>query len=308
MKKELDVSSKENVAHRGSIDDFKKKLEEAKKNQQRMGVEGEAYDQRGHAIQRRPGAKQNQSRASRTQNFFQTLQMSGFKQGKENDGGEHMRKPSGYNASQVLNQLQANEDVFISTISELQADRMRIKGKDMLSRLSNLQREQGAFNTLVQQMRSDQKADHGEVAIKLNRSEQTKVEEALESVETLKFKVKKQMAARRVVDLSKPLSEQGSTAEVVQAAAKLNTESQNYLVVEAREKINEAIEVLFTKDSRLRKLQLPKPAKTDAEPNAKPEAEVTQQNLNEIKIGQFKLKGKIKVPNRRIIMDDAALS
>lgn len=83
-------------------------------------------------------------------------------------------------------------------------------------------------------MRSDQKASQGEVAIKLNRSEQTKVEEALESVEALKFKVKKQMATRRVVDLSKPLSEQGSAAEAVQAAAKLNTESQNYLVVEAR--------------------------------------------------------------------------
>ena len=52
------------------------------------------------------------------------------------------------------------------------------------------------------------------------------------------------MATRRVVDLSKPLQDQGSTAEAVQAAAKLNTESQNYLVVEAREKINEAIEVL----------------------------------------------------------------
>ena len=134
---------------------------------------------------------------------------------------------------------------------------MRIKGKDMLARLSTLQREQGAFNTLVQQMRSDNKTDHGEVAIKLNRQEQTKVEDALESVEALKFKVKKQMATRRVVDLSKPLQDQGSTAEAVQAAAKLNTESQNYLVVEAREKINEAIEVLFTKDSRLRKLQLP---------------------------------------------------
>lgn len=66
--------------------------------------------------------------------------------------------------------------------------------------------------------------------------------------------------------------------------------------------------MLFTKDSRLRKLQAPKPAKASTGENAKPETEVTQKNLNEIKIGQFKLKGKIKVPNRRIIMDDAALS
>lgn len=115
------------------------------------------------------------------------------------------------------------------------------------------------------------------------------------------------MATRRVVDLSKPLQDQGSTAEAVQAAAKLNTESQNYLVVEAREKINEAIEVLFSKDSRLRKLQQPKPAKAGSQPDQKPVPEVTQKNLNEIKIGQFRLKGKIKVPNRRIIMDDNAL-
>ena len=59
LKRELETSSKENVANRSSIDDFKKKLEEAKKNQQRMGGPGEDYDQRGHAIQRRPGAKQN---------------------------------------------------------------------------------------------------------------------------------------------------------------------------------------------------------------------------------------------------------
>ena len=74
--------------------------------------------------------------------------MSGFK--KDGEGhGEHMRKASGYNHSQVLRQMQLSEDVFINTINELQADRMRIKGKDMLARLSNLQREEGAFNILV---------------------------------------------------------------------------------------------------------------------------------------------------------------
>ena len=57
-------------------------------------------------------------------------------------------------------------------------------------------------------MRENQKANHGEVSVKLNRVEQAKVEEALESVETLKFKVKKQMATRRIVDLSKPLADQ----------------------------------------------------------------------------------------------------
>ena len=40
-------------------------------------------------------------------------------------------------------------------------------------------------------MRENQKANHGEVSVKLNRVEQAKVEDALESVESLKFKVKK---------------------------------------------------------------------------------------------------------------------
>ena len=40
------------------------------------------------------------------------------------------------------------------------------------------------------------------VTVKLNRAEQIKVQSALESVETLKFKVKKQMATRRIVDLT----------------------------------------------------------------------------------------------------------
>ena len=39
------------------------------------------------------------------------------------------------------------------------------------------------------------------VTVKLNKAEQLKVQSALESVETLKFKVKKQMATRRIVDI-----------------------------------------------------------------------------------------------------------
>ena len=54
-------------------------------------------------------------------------------------------------------------------------------------------------------MRESEEADQGEVSVKLNRQEQNKVEEALESVETLKYKVKKKMATRRIIDLTKPL-------------------------------------------------------------------------------------------------------
>merc|ERR1712110_551933 len=113
-----------------------------------------------------------------------------------------------------------------------------------------------------------------------------------------------------IVDLSKPLEEQYQTKtdaiEAVRKELKVNTESQNYLLVEAREKINDAMEVLFTKDSRLRKLQLPTqaPARTDKAPKEK----AKENNISEVTVGQFKLKGKIRVPNRRVILNESALA
>ena len=62
------------------------------------------------------------------------------------------------------------------------------------------------------------------------------------------------MATRRIVDLSKPLADQAAITEAVKNEQKLDNQSQNCLLLEAREKINDAMEVLFTKDSRLRKL------------------------------------------------------
>ena len=182
----------------------------------------------------------------------------------------------------------------------------------MLARLSKLQREEGAFNMLVHQLRESQKADQGEVSVKLNRVEQSKVEEALESVESLKSKVKRQMATRRIVDLSKPLEDQttfqskNDALDAVRSELKVNTESQNYLLVEAREKINDAMEVLFTKDSRLRKLQIPSRVPTQTEDATQEIAK--ENNISEVKVGQFKLRGKIRVPNRRVVLNESALA
>ena len=114
------------------------------------------------------------------------------------------------------------------------------------------------------------------------------------------------MATRRIVDLSKPLADQAAITEAVKNEQKLDNQSQNCLLLEAREKINDAMEVLFTKDSRLRKLQVPSQA---SEKKAAPAPMTTNDNATEeIKVGQFKLKGKIRVPNRRVVLNESALA
>ena len=99
------------------------------------------------------------------------------------------------------------------------------------------------------------------VTVKLSKVDQLKVQDALESVESLKFKVKKQMAARRIVDLTHPQKpkveeqkEDDSAIDKITKEAQM-TETFNTMVIDTREKINEAMNVLFSRDSKLRKLQ-----------------------------------------------------
>ena len=66
------------------------------------------------------------------------------------------------------------EDVYMETINALQADRMRLRGKDMLQRLAKLQKQDNAFALIAQQMRDQAKAREAEasgVSIKLNKAE-----------------------------------------------------------------------------------------------------------------------------------------
>lgn len=71
----------------------------------------------------------------------------------------------------------------------------------------------------------------------MNRSEQIKIESALESVETLKSKVKKQMATRRIVDLTapaiKPKAEE-SKESLDEQQRKKEAETYNCMVMNAR--------------------------------------------------------------------------
>lgn len=51
--------------------------------------------------------------------------------------------------------------------------------------------------------------------------------------------------------------------------------------------------MLFSKDSKLRKIS------KQTEVTAQPE----QTNINEIKIGEIKLRGKVKIPQRKVILN-----
>lgn len=75
--------------------------------------------------------------------------------------------------------MQVTEDIYTETINQLQADRMRLKGKDMLDRLTKLQNKDGAFSVITQQLRDSEKKKEANivngVTVKLNKAEQLKV-------------------------------------------------------------------------------------------------------------------------------------
>jgi len=62
------------------------------------------------------------------------------------------------------------------------------------------------------------------------------------------------MAKARIIDFSKLSKDKEAAPSAAGDLTKKKTESVNYLLVDARRKINDAMEILFTKDSNLRKL------------------------------------------------------
>ena len=71
----------------------------------------------------------------------------------------------------------------------------------------------------------------------MSKDEQRKLEDAIENVETLKQRVKKEMAMAKVMR--------------VQEHGEKTGEKVKYMVIKAREQVNEAVRVLFSKDSKL---------------------------------------------------------
>jgi len=111
--------------------------------------------------------------------------------------------------------------------------------------------------------------------VRLSREEQSKLTKAIENVDSLKSKVKLQMASIKVVDLKKKKEQQAKALEQEKAAltsafkrnkktapteelgdsAKTNA-NINFMIIQAREQVNQALKCLAQKDSKLDFLQI----------------------------------------------------
>ena len=108
--------------------------------------------------------------------------------------------------------------MFINIINDLQADRMRLRGKDMMVRLNNLQNEDSAFAQLIKQNNNAVKLNSKTPTVKLNHEEQAKIEAALQSVDSLKKDFKTKMASAKIIDLTKIQEASGTTGQPLRSA------------------------------------------------------------------------------------------
>jgi hypothetical protein len=116
---------------------LKRKLEEEKKKvserpaQEAQGNPSTPSNSGRPNIKPRQMASKHSSKQSRANHYFATLQMSGGFNKAGPDSASHQRQMSQYNTTQMMQQMQNTEDVYMSIIQELQYDRMKLKAKDM---------------------------------------------------------------------------------------------------------------------------------------------------------------------------------
>lgn len=144
----------------------------------------------------------------------------------------------------------------------------------MTQRVQKLASESSAFSTLLKQF--------NQVEVRLNQDECNLVQGAIKEVSKLQYGLKKRMACARVIDLTK------------KQATNQNEEQFTQKIVRAKDAVKETLELLFSKDNRF---------KVSDRPVAVNELPA-KQNLSEIKIGEIKLKGKIQLPQRKVILDE----
>jgi hypothetical protein len=130
---------------------------------------------------------------------------------------------------------------------------MRLRGNNMTERLNKLQREEGALNKYIIKQREKK-----ELQLKLTKDEQGKLENALTNVEYLKSKVKREMTLVKVPDLTLKVNKKADEECITQEQA-LGQEKINYMIIKAKEEVNEAMKVLFAKDSKLHQLRIQSP-------------------------------------------------
>jgi hypothetical protein len=108
---------------------------------------------------------------------------------------------------------------------DLQKDRMALKGKEMLTSLKKLESGYAPMALFISKQR-----ERHIVLKKYSRDEQTVLEGAVENIEGLKTKVKKEMALVKVIDITKDNKSQGQAKEEEIDSKKL-IEKVNYLIV-----------------------------------------------------------------------------
>ena len=186
------------------------------------------------------------------------------------------------NSAEVQKHIYQVEENYLDIISQLQHDRMKLRGQKVTEKLNKLKRSDGALNEFIKNQK--QKKD---INLKLTREDQNQLEKAIENVDNLRTKVKLQMAGVKVVDLKKKredLARAQQEEKLVQSSAfmrnkKLNQKQGgfnasidkpdcvrtnmniNYMIIQAREQVNEAIQKLMTKDSKLSHLHIDKLSK-----------------------------------------------
>lgn len=139
----LEHEISENTNNKSALEETMQKLDNAKKTLAERPVA--VPEQQQHEAQktvkgglgRRPrGAKE----------FFTGLQNAGGAQTVTRSGPS-----AGGNPTQIIQAATASEDMYVNIIQDLQADRMRMRGKDMTARLRNLQGDDSAFAKLIKQ-------------------------------------------------------------------------------------------------------------------------------------------------------------
>ena len=134
------------------------------------------------------------------------------------------------NSADLQKHLNLIEESFQGVINDLQKDRMALRGKEMLNRLKKLDNGNGPMTQFIAKQR-----DRFDVLKKYSRDEQVVLEGAVENIEGLKTKVKREMAMVKVIDITKePTSSQEQAQEEFIDSKKLK-EKVNYMIVKAKD-------------------------------------------------------------------------
>lgn len=108
----------------------------------------------------------------------------------------------GQNSVEMQKVLIQQEETYTNIIYQLQTDRLRLRGKDITTKLGKLQKTDGALNEYIRLQKDKQ-----QMKIKLSRDEENTLVKAVENIENLKTNAKLLMANIKVIDLKKKREE-----------------------------------------------------------------------------------------------------